>query len=148
MIQKSAEIVNLRGNLAKKVLVLDDQPTMCSVIGEIAKSTDDQVNATMFTDPCTALVYALNSKPDLIITDYKMHGMNGAQFVTEIRKHYSMEEVPIIMISVLDDVRYAAYGRGVNAFINKPIKCEDLKFLLAKFLARPQIQGSFKEPVA
>jgi two-component system, response regulator YesN len=73
-----------------------------------------------------ALEFYKNNKPELIITDIKMPGMDGLEFVRQLRAFDS--EVKILIISGYNDFSYAkkAMKYGVNSYLLKPVDIEEL----------------------
>ena len=61
--------------------------------------------------------------PDLIITDYKMPGMDGAEFVRRIRAPEFGADVPVIVITAYDDreFRLRALEAGATDFLRTPV---------------------------
>ena len=73
-----------------------------------------------------ALAIALQEKPDLIITDIRMPGIDGLQLIAELKKH--LKEIKFVILSGYDDFQYAklAIEYGVNDYLLKPIDEEEL----------------------
>ena len=59
--------------------------------------------------------------PDLIVTDFKMHGQTGVDFIRWIRKQERYKEIPVVMFSgtALPQDRAAALESGAIAFFTK-----------------------------
>jgi len=62
-------------------------------------------------------------KPDLLLADIMMPGMNGYELCKEVRKRYNHLELPLIFLTGLSDSRniVSGYDIGGNDFIIKPI---------------------------
>ena len=75
---------------------------------------------------------------DLIITDYKMHGMSGAELCGEIRK--LSITVPVIMVTgfASDDVLKEAETVGIQKVIEKPIRPSQLVLEILDLLDQPK----------
>lgn len=101
------------------VLVVDDDPTVLQVQGELVSRIGHVV--TMFTSALDALEYLENhgSEVDIIITDFRMPQMNGVEFVQEVRESFA--EMPIMMLTgyanEVDPRKIAEYGVKV---VSKP----------------------------
>jgi PleD family two-component response regulator len=98
-------MTNNSDNLTEKnvVFIVDDQKTSRIIIESIAKTIDDNVEVKSFDNASDALIAAEESEPALILTDYKMPKMDGVEFIERLRKKASNEDVPIVIISALDD---------------------------------------------
>lgn len=75
-------------------------------------------------------------QPDLIITDLVMPGMNGVEFVRQVRTQPAFINTPIITASAsaFDYHQQESLMAGCNAFISKPFRFEALLELLQKYL--------------
>jgi two-component system, chemotaxis family, chemotaxis protein CheY len=77
-----------------------------------------------------ALEVMADARPDLVITDLKMPGMNGLDFVSELRRDASnpSSEVPVIMLTGHTDLQNvrASLRAGVNEFLAKPFSARSL----------------------
>ncbi len=73
---------------------------------------------------------------DLIISDWHMPGLTGLEFIQEIRGHPDLFEIPFIMMTVEDQEKniLKAFSSGVDQYILKPFKIEDLKEKILKVL--------------
>lgn len=69
-------------------------------------------------------------RPDLVITDFKMPGMNGLDFVTALRRDAAnpFTEAPVIMLTGHTDLHVvrACLRAGVNEFLAKPFSARSL----------------------
>lgn len=78
-----------------------------------------------------ALDIANETRPDIIISDILMPGIDGLELTDRIRKSKKINDVPIILLTALNDEGYKieSMRKGANAFITKPV---DESFLFAK----------------
>ncbi|OQY50018.1 MAG: hypothetical protein B6230_07070 [Desulfobacteraceae bacterium 4572_89] len=84
-----------------EIFVVDDSKMMLKLYQN--KLTAMGYSPTLFQFPEEVLPAVAVSKPDLIITDLNMPKINGIQLTLEIRKKYSRQELPIIMITTQSD---------------------------------------------
>ena len=105
------------------VLVIDDQATSRQILAQIVKSIDATLRIELFDGAHSALAWLAEHPADLILTDYKMPGMNGIEFLEKARDLPLARYVPIIMITSHEQsqVRYRALELGATDFLNKPI---------------------------
>ncbi|MGL1900545.1 MAG: response regulator [Fibrobacterales bacterium] len=89
----------------------------------------------LFEFPETVLQQVQDDKPKLIFTDLNMPVYSGIDLTKELRKTYSKEEIPIVMVTTQSDIqdKNAATDAGVNIVLNKPFTPEDLKEALNQF---------------
>jgi two-component system response regulator RpfG len=105
------------------VLIIDDQATSRQILAQIVKSIDAGLQIELFENAQTALDWLTSAPADLILTDYKMPGLNGIQFLERARALPLALYVPIVMITSHEqsDVRYRALDLGATDFLRKPI---------------------------
>ena len=107
----------------RKVLVVDDESTGRTILTKIIQQAEDDVYVEAYDNPLEALKWLDSNHPDLIITDYRMPGMNGVELIKQIREKSSCHDIPIMMITVVSEksVRYDALEAGATAFLTRPI---------------------------
>lgn len=76
---------------------------------------------------------------DLILTDFHMDGMNGADFAATVRAHgeTKISKIPILMMTGdanAAEVRNKGQKAGINAFVRKPVSCAQLMTLVDTIL--------------
>src|SRR5215510_4943107 len=74
-------------------------------------------------DPEQALAWASDHTPDLVITDYKMPGMDGAELIRRFRQLPGAAEVPVIVITIYEErsFRLRALEAGATDFLHSPV---------------------------
>lgn len=111
----------------KKVLIIEDH-------GDMLELLTRQIELMGFT-PLTArrgaegIEKALREKPELIIMDIMMPGMDGWQATREIRAHEAMREVPILAATAMfrDADLKQCIEAGCNGYIVKPFTFQELQ---------------------
>ncbi len=107
----------------RKVLIVDDESTGRTILSKIIQQVEDEIGVEAFDNPLEALKWLDDNHPDLIITDYRMPEMNGIELTRKIRERPGMEDIPIMVITVVSEksVRYDALEAGATAFLTRPI---------------------------
>ncbi len=116
--------------LNNRILLVDDEETIRYVLREALVS--DGYSVDIAADAFQALDHFKLNQYDLIITDVKMHGMDGIQLIREIKK--SDSRIKVIMITAygsLETVKEAA-RLGVVEVIGKPFKIREIKDVIIK----------------
>ncbi|ESR23864.1 putative bifunctional diguanylate cyclase/phosphodiesterase [Lutibaculum baratangense] len=106
------------------VIILDDQVTNQHIFAKIAASISEDIRVQTFGDPEVALAWIADGHtPDLVITDYKMPGMNGAAFIKRLRMLPELEDVPVVVITVFEErsFRLRALDAGATDFLQSPV---------------------------
>ena len=114
--------------MPKKILLVDDSATslvMNRVI--ITKKTPHEV-LTADNGP-EGLKLASSNKPDLILLDVMMPGMDGLEVCRNLRNRHETSRIPIVLLTYRsgDDIVKRGYESGCTAYLNKPL--EDAKLL-------------------
>lgn len=110
----------------KKILVVDDEEGFLVLIKESLEVRGfDVVTAVNAIEAGLELA---TKKPDIILMDLKMPGINGIQACAAIKKNSATIDIPIIAVSALSDESAIreAYKAGVTDYFIKPIDIEKL----------------------
>ena len=118
------------------VLIIDDLFSSRLLLAEIVRQIDGKLNLELFDTPSRALEYARNNRVDMVLTDYKLPEFDGVQLVRQIRALPHCIDVPIVVITVVDDrrVRYEALEAGATDFLIKPLDEHETRARCANLL--------------
>ncbi len=118
------------------VLIVDDLFSSRLLLAEIVRQIDGKLNLELFDTPSRALEYARNNRVDMVLTDYKLPEFDGVQLVRQIRGLAHCVDVPIVVITVVDDrrVRYEALEAGATDFLIKPLDEHETRARCANLL--------------
>lgn len=105
------------------IIILDDRVTNRNIFSRLAASIAEDVQVEAFGDPAKALERLAETIPDLVITDFKMPRMNGAEFTRRFRALPGREDVPVIAITVYEErsFRLEALEAGATDFLLSPV---------------------------
>lgn len=103
-----------------KILVVDDSPTETHVLRTMLEKHGYEVRVA--EDGETGMDIARREKPDLILMDIVMPGVNGFQATRKLSKDPETSAIPIVMISTKDQDtdRIWAKRQGAQDYISKP----------------------------
>ena len=109
------------------VLVIDDEPDNFDVLETLLHDQNYQMHYC--SDGLDALLSLDNIKPDIILLDVMMAGIDGIEFCYRIREIPKWEALPIIMVTALSSKEDLAkcLTAGANDFITKPVNSVELK---------------------
>lgn len=116
----------------KRILVVDDSPTERAFLqGMLVKKGYEVITADSGED---GVAKSKSGKPDLILMDVVMPGLNGFQATRQITKDDETKDIPVIMCTTKGQETDKIWGmrQGAKEYLIKPIKEEDL---LAKIVA-------------
>ncbi len=107
-----------------KILLVDDQPTLVALMSEFLSGEGYEV--TTHTDGLTALQQMLDLRPDLVITDLSMPGMDGGALLTAMRENAYLHDTPALVLSgrPAHEIHEACEGRAV--LMRKPAGLDDV----------------------
>ncbi len=105
------------------VVIVDDRVTNRNIFSRLAASVEAGVVVHAFGDPVEALAWLAANTPDLIITDYKMPHLDGAEFIRSYREIPAAFDIPVIVITVYEErsFRLRALEAGATDFLNSPV---------------------------
>lgn len=117
-------------------LLIDDQPTVLDIHAAILKSLKMNLKIVTMTNPVEALEWMKNKQVDLIITDFRMHQMNGMQFVQAIKNTSNVLTRSIIVVTVLKEVsiHQELLAAGTSACLTKPVQTQKLAKIAKQLL--------------
>ncbi len=116
-----------------RVMIVDDEPIVQKAITHVVKSSCPLLQVVAQTESgLEAVTLALQEKPDIIMMDIELVGLNGLEATNEIKK--SLPETVIIIISAYDSFQYAKQSitLGVIDYLLKPVSRDDLLEVLEK----------------
>jgi CheY-like chemotaxis protein len=108
------------------IVIVDDRATNRKIFTKLAASIEADAEVHSFGDPAHALNWLTSHTPDLIITDYKMPTMDGAEFIRRIRRRSQLAEIPVIVITVYEEreFRLQALQAGATDFLHRSVQSE------------------------
>ena len=118
------------------ILVIDDQATNRQVLSRLAAQADDSADVRSFADPREALESVTEITPDLVVTDYKMPGMDGAEFTRQFRERPLCFDVPVIVVTIYEErsFRYRALEAGATDFLISPVDHQEFQARIRNLL--------------
>ncbi|HEY9623578.1 MAG TPA: response regulator [Crinalium sp.] len=108
------------------ILVVDDTPVNLHLLSSaLTQHNYDVITAINGT---LALQTAINHKPDLVLLDIMMPGMDGYEVCTRLKADPQTRDIPVIFISAIDDVfdKVKSFGVGGADYITKPFRIEEV----------------------
>jgi DNA-binding NtrC family response regulator len=119
----------------KSILLVDDEIHVRDGLSEILQQEGFYVETA--GDGKEALSLSVNKRFDLMITDIKMPEMDGMQLLDEIQK--VNPGIRVIMVTAFGNVQtyLEAMQLGAHEYINKPVKIQELKRVIATIMEQP-----------
>lgn len=110
----------------QKILIVDDEPLNISIVAEILRDEYDLLVAT--NGEKVLQIVSSDPKPDLILLDIMMPGMNGFEVAKVLKKNPDTVNIPIIFLTAKHDNESIVKGFELGAvdFVSKPFQKEEL----------------------
>lgn len=116
----------------KNILIIDDDPEIVELSKTRLEASGYQVMTA--TDGEEGKRKAILKMPDLIIVDIKMPNVDGYSFVRSLRRDFE-KSIPIIVLTAYANMKDLFAVEGIENYIVKPFKAEDLIERVNKCLA-------------
>jgi CheY-like chemotaxis protein len=122
------------------ILVIEDDPTQRLLSSSVLRSAGYEV--TEATNGIEGLKLADELKPDLIVCDVMMPGLNGYQMVSALKQQPGTSTIPVIFLSAMKEHAHIRIGMttGADDYLPKPFSAMELKQSVASLLAKRQLQ--------
>jgi len=122
----------------KKILVVDDNDTNLYLIRFILQKGGHEVIEAR--DGLEGVKLALDEKPDLVIMDIQLPGIDGHEATRRIRGKESEQDLPIIALTsfAMPVDKEMAIAAGCNSYLTKPIDVQTFIAEVNRYLAEMQ----------
>ncbi|NFH69823.1 response regulator [Clostridium botulinum] len=114
-----------------KVLIIDDNKQNCEIIKDLLYAWGYCVYLAF--DGFDGFKLATKVNPDVILLDVMLPGMNGFETCKKLKENEETENIPIIMLTVLNEIedKIRGFNVGADIFLSKPIVYQELKNRIA-----------------
>ena len=115
---------------AHTLLVVDDYEDSLQLLTSFLSHEGYNILTTGTAEE--AVEVAIRRRPDLILMDIGLPGLDGLSAVWRIREQPELADVPVIIISAHDsyDLREEATSAGCKGYLAKPLDVKELKQLI------------------
>lgn len=106
-----------------RIVIVDDRSTNLRIYAQFVAMMGPDFSSKCFQSAAEALRWLEQEPADLLIVDYRMPEMNGADFIRAIRAKASGQNIPAIVITARQDreCRIAALDAGATDFLQSPV---------------------------
>ncbi len=117
--------------MALKILVIDDDPPILKGIEMVLRNVGYDTKATLKGEETLSLVRSY--KPDLILMDVMLAGMDGREIAKELKSKEATSHIPIVLISANQSMGNDIEKYGAETFISKPFSSKHLISIIEKY---------------
>lgn len=144
----TASLVENGARLTPRVVIVDDSPVGTEALA--AHMEIEGFQAETYNDSLEALDALRANPPDIVLMDVMMPGMNGLALLKALRAHPSTAEVPVIMLTALDESDDIVRGLdlGANDYVTKPPQLEVLAARVRTQLHLKRLQDQRQRDIA
>lgn len=109
-----------------RILIVDDSPTEIHVFKTMLEKNNFEIITASSGEEGVDM--ATREKPDLVLMDIVMPGMNGFQATRQITKNADTASIPVIIVTTKDQETDRVWGmrQGAKDYITKPVDEADL----------------------
>ncbi|HEY5896147.1 MAG TPA: response regulator [Burkholderiales bacterium] len=131
-----ANVVDLAARKAERkrasIMVIDDDQSMRELVRLHLSNAGYEVRIA--EDAVVGGRMLLERAPDLIICDVDMPYMSGYDFVAALRTDATKRDIPVVFLTVKDDVADQAKKLGAVAYLMKPVMADRLLEVVRLFV--------------
>ena len=122
--------------MLKKVLIVDDEPDYCDALRDLLRSRGFEVAIALSGEE--ALPAYMQEKPDVVLLDIQMPGMDGLETLQELK--VLDQGANVIMVTAIEDdeIVMRAMAEGALDYIIKPV---DLYYLVLGLTTKSGLFG-------
>jgi len=134
--------------MAVNILIVDDSLPMRSVIIKTIKASGfGTADFYQAPDGIKALEVLRSEWIDLVVTDYNMPDMNGAELIIEMKKDDELRTIPIIVVTTEGShKKIQEFSEiGANGYVKKPFSPEIIREKLTQLLGEMQDEDSSED---
>jgi diguanylate cyclase (GGDEF)-like protein len=140
-----AELTESRRPPAGRVLVLDDDPTILLVMEAILGGAGYEVS--ILEDPLAVWAALERTKPDLMVCDVSMPGLDGIDLCRTLRADSRWQNLPLLFLTAhsTPEVVSELFAAGADDYVNKPVLGPELLARVRARLERQALQRAIED---
>jgi response regulator RpfG family c-di-GMP phosphodiesterase len=125
-----------------KVLLVDDNPM---VLGMLQQSLSTLAQVKTANDGPDALLKAVDDPPDLLVSDFRMPGMDGHQLIEKLKSRPSTASVAVILLATKSDISERIMAQEqVDDYVEKPFFLKEATHRIKKVIDKIALEKMAK----
>ena len=129
----------------KRILVIEDDVPLCWLIERMLRGTYAVTITDNGLEACSWLFDG--NTFDLIISDINMPSLNGIELLEHLRESNLFNDIPVIMISSINDYREQCMKLGAFAYLEKPFEPQQLFIHIKEALEPSKLNSGARSEV-
>jgi CheY-like chemotaxis protein len=127
-----------------QIVVMEDDAGTRMLIASVLRKDGHEVLAA--EDGAQGLALVRGQRPDLVISDVQMPGMNGFDMLAEMRRDPELAAMPVILLTSLQERAHMRIGMtsGADDYITKPFRAAELRQAVAAQLNKRAVHASLQ----
>jgi len=124
--------------LKKKILVVDDEVAMTRMLKRNLESTG-RYEVRTENSGAAGIAAASEFKPDMILLDVMMPGVDGGEVAAKVKEDKALEKVPVVFLTAIvkkEETLPTGGSIGGCEYLAKPIKLENLIACIEKHIGK------------
>ncbi|MEM6892049.1 MAG: ATP-binding protein [Bacteroidota bacterium] len=120
------------------ILIVEDNADLLEFL---ARKLENSYNIKTSKNGKSGVEVALNTLPDVIISDVMMPKMNGIELCQKLKTHPSTSHIPIVLLTAKSEQKdeLIGLGTGADAYVTKPFTLEKLELIIEQRIALRQV---------
>src|SRR6266699_1837584 len=126
-----------------KLLLVDDNPMVLAMLRD---ALTPLAKVTTAGDGADALLKAVEEAPDLLVSDYRMPGMDGKQLVEKLRGRSSTSGIAVVLLATKSDIseKLSLQDHSADEFVEKPFFLKDATQRIKRVIDKVAIEKMSK----
>lgn len=120
------------------ILIVDEDPVNLKVLANTLYEENYRLTAVSSADEALELIRSASW--DLLIADVKMPQMSGHELTKQVRQHFDITELPILLLIThsISEESYTEFLHGANDYVTKPVERLELKYRVQALISLKQ----------
>ena len=124
-----------------EILYIEDDPGDVALTKEVLMQVKVRVNLSITNDGISALKFLKKEgeykeapRPDLILLDLNLPGMDGREVLSEIKKDDSLKFIPVVVLTTsdADEDIVKTYTLGASCYVTKPVGLKEFSEMVKR----------------
>lgn len=133
-----------------RIMIIDDEPSNVLLLESVLRR-EGYENLVRVTDPLTALRIFVEAKPDLVLLDLMMPGIDGYELLEAIRRQTPDDAfIPVLVLTAdkTQVARHRALALGAKDFVTKPLDLVEVMLRITNLLETVTLHRRLAGPQA